>query len=510
MSTCSLDPFAFDEEQHRKSLRRRSSQALASGKKDGERWAKGQATAKQLQRLENLHEQCERTSRDSWPRSFADIYSTQGPKAVSDNLACLMIGDSLDEDFANEFWERVYPDGVSPYLYHWESFVRGFAEGALKVWGTPAGKKAARRRRAQAFGKRRSTKSKFILCVDQSKYCGVLHAALLRDGGRVIQADWDNAARKLASKNCDVAIFDVRAYPPSSESYESISEMFPDLAARFLQPPSPDEPTPDRYGVIREISESEWGRTHPVVVYSYLPEEEFRQIAVANGIDLARVRYYCKALRQIPPELECIRQAIIERPDYIGFYFSDKDTPKAITQDLIDSEPAVYPLIGLYLSKLMKRARPRDDLHYLAKLPRGYRMVFLFGRFVSDVDNGGFGQFLGNAFAVHDSGQAIIDTVEDLERFGLNQLADMAREAVRISAARLPASVVSAVGRRTRRKASFKSRLPVHGRDKIDRQLDALDAEFNAMDYCWGADLVRYVKEHPEDFIHPQSNRKAR
>src|SRR4029077_12737728 len=155
------------------------------------------------------------------------------------------------------------------------------------------------------------------------------------------------------------------------------------------------------------------------------------------------------------------------RPDLIGFYFSDKDTPQAITQELIDREPLVYPLVELYMTRLLQEWRGKSERRLFDKLPSGYLIVYLLWRFLSDVDNGGFEQFMGNALAVEESGCMVVQNVEALRRVGLGNLAEMTQEAIRLYAANLPESVVKACSTRPRRKTRFKSRYPANHPDPV-------------------------------------------
>lgn len=517
MPSCSLDQAPLSREASDALAlqfeREEQAKAVRNGKRDGRRWAKSQATSQELRRLKTLRDRCRREADGWWEECFHHLHRTEGRRAVADYLACVILGVPLDDDLADEFWESVYTD-ANPHLYRPADYTRGFAEGALGVWSTPAGKRLARQHRSLGIGTTpRAKGSRFILCVDQDKYCNVLHAELRRTGGRVINADWRTVERKLAAKDCDVAVFDVRAYPTRAESFAQWSrifpvESFPQLGQIFQQgvPGQPDpakEPVPDRYGLIRDISRSAWGRTHAVVVYSHVPKSTFRKLAIKSGIDLAQVRFYCKGKREIPPELDCIREALIERPDLIGFYFSEKDRPKAITKALIDREPLAYSLVELYMTKLLEDWMGENDRRLFDTLPAGYRIVYALWRFFGDVANGGFGQFLGNALSVEESGALIVDTVDALRRVGLTNLAEMTQEAIRLCARDVPESVVRACVTRPRRKGPFESRYPANHPDAIERQIDSLDVEFNAMDYGWSKVLDAYLKQHPGEFIHP-------
>src|SRR5438105_2140600 len=131
MLSCSRDDPSLSRESFealaREGARKAKAEALRTGKKDGRRWAKRQATGQELRRLEKLRDWCNRKAKGWWEDSFEHLYRTEGPKAVSDHLACAILGVQLDEDIGQEFWEDVFTNG-NPYLNGPAEFNRGFAE----------------------------------------------------------------------------------------------------------------------------------------------------------------------------------------------------------------------------------------------------------------------------------------------------------------------------------------------------------------------------------------------
>lgn len=112
----------------RASQRKHADEQYRSGYTDGERWAKDEAEAPELERLLS----CRRmgTAQD-WASYFADdetsayspgerIYFTIAPD------------EDKNRDAAAEFWEHV--SGSRGALMGDGSYVRGFWEGALDVW----------------------------------------------------------------------------------------------------------------------------------------------------------------------------------------------------------------------------------------------------------------------------------------------------------------------------------------------------------------------------------------
>jgi hypothetical protein len=154
------------------------------------------------------------------------------------------------------------------------------------------------------------------------------------------------------------------------------------------------------------------------------------------------------------------------------------------------------------MTSRLQQWKGKNERRLFDKLPSGYLIAYLLWRFFSDVDNGGFEQFMGNALAIEKTGDLIIDTVAALRRVGLRNLAEMTQEAIRLYGANLPKRVVKACATLPRRRSRFKSRYPADHPDPVERQIDALTVEFNEMDYSWGRQLEAYVKKHPDEFIH--------
>src|SRR5258708_268913 len=105
--------------------------------------------------------------------------------------------------------------------------------------------------------------------------------------------------------------------------------------------------------------------------------------------------------------------------------------PSAITAQWIASQSKPFEDVELYFQRLYFEAGDHNaQRNMIAAMPRGYRMLFVFWRFYTDVDNGGFGQFIGNASAEDPSQQIIVETVEALSRLGMDELASLCKEAI--------------------------------------------------------------------------------
>jgi hypothetical protein len=113
------------------------------GKEDGETWAKEDATAAQLRRLDRLHASLINESRFDW-NSFFTTSEPGVSRSVSvvDSLGCNILGvDPLrDRDRADEFWESAVGEYLGNRDLEDDSYLKGFAEGALQVWWEVAAK----------------------------------------------------------------------------------------------------------------------------------------------------------------------------------------------------------------------------------------------------------------------------------------------------------------------------------------------------------------------------------
>ena len=109
-----------------------------AGSKAGKNWAKDVAEVPQLQNLEQLRDSC--STSHEWGLQFDgesnSAYSTAERLAFGINPE--MEGERND---AAGFWEIAVGDGpvVESNLAD-DEFMRGFAEGALDVWGEVKGK----------------------------------------------------------------------------------------------------------------------------------------------------------------------------------------------------------------------------------------------------------------------------------------------------------------------------------------------------------------------------------
>src|SRR5258708_38257097 len=254
-----------------------------------------------------------------------------------------------------------------------------------------------------------------VLCVDQDGYSEALDAALRASGGLLIRTDYRDALSKLLSEKCDAVIVDVEVFHPT-DVMESVllPTLPPETHARTRELFSNvgNERGPDPYQVIREITNTGWGRTNQVVVWTRISLEEFSSRATNAGLQLQQIRFYSKFNLEIPPELDCIRQQILEDPSCIGFDFA-KHVPTEITEDWILQQPVIYPFLEQYVMGRALKGTSQNELEEINQMSRGYRWVYLIWVCYGCINNGGFRSLWEHVFAI-DEPETIVETFETL------------------------------------------------------------------------------------------------
>jgi hypothetical protein len=115
----------------RASKQKHESDQYKEGHEAGREWAKNEAEAGELIRLEKLHDACS-------PAEWGQFFWTSDRDAYgAAELFVFKIwpDDDGDRDAARNFW-----DGQGHEEYPDDDFVRAFAEGALEIWGHVKGK----------------------------------------------------------------------------------------------------------------------------------------------------------------------------------------------------------------------------------------------------------------------------------------------------------------------------------------------------------------------------------
>ena len=173
-------------------------------------------------------------------------------------------------------------------------------------------------------------------------------------------------------------------------------------------------------------------------------------------------------------------------------------TPKSITAEWIRKQKAPYFGVEAYFYHLVRNRGNQDTMTLVRGLPPGYVLIYLFWRFYTDVQNGGFWQFLGNTYAIDKSQQVVVETVETLDRVGMPELAVLLKKSIAVLGGHLPKRVLAILPSAERQKAA--KRRPSD--DQIQSGMDPIDAAFNRMELSSFPKFDEYIKQHPEEFIH--------
>jgi hypothetical protein len=117
-------------ERLRESKKKPDETRFREGFETGQAWAKNSAEAEELARLAAFHDSCQR---NSWGwEGFFQMPEGCSAYSAAEQIAFQIIGEDQcpGREEASDFWESVAHQGRPP-----GEFVRGFAEGALDVWG---------------------------------------------------------------------------------------------------------------------------------------------------------------------------------------------------------------------------------------------------------------------------------------------------------------------------------------------------------------------------------------
>jgi hypothetical protein len=102
------------------------------GYNHGESWARQDAEASELQRLEQLHERLVAKAVYHWDSYFEDQRTSA--HGTEESLFFELCPESEnDRQAAKDFWSSVTGDALRD-VANYGAFLKGFAEGALKVW----------------------------------------------------------------------------------------------------------------------------------------------------------------------------------------------------------------------------------------------------------------------------------------------------------------------------------------------------------------------------------------
>jgi hypothetical protein len=120
-------------ERLRASKLQQESDLFKDGFEWGKEWAKNEATAKQLERLERMYNRLSTEPIHDWQRFFR--FDADRPYATYELFYFELAPDdkSRTQAAAREFWEHAAGDDGDRDIQEGE-WVRGFAEGALDIW----------------------------------------------------------------------------------------------------------------------------------------------------------------------------------------------------------------------------------------------------------------------------------------------------------------------------------------------------------------------------------------
>jgi hypothetical protein len=222
--------------------------------------------------------------------------------------------------------------------------------------------------------------------------------------------------KDVKSNGCDVAIVDIEAFRLlSSQEYAVVEQLPVSLQSSFMSL----QDAHSAYPAIRDLLRSAWGKAHPLIVWTNSSKGEFeRRIAEIDQRASARIRFYSKDKLEIPPELDCIRQQILDDPQLIGYDFR-KNMPMEVTDKWIKDHPGSYWYFEQYVVDLVVGHVERDKID-VDELPCGFRWVYLIWRCYGSISNGGLQQFLNSALSEDESGKMIIETLNVLRRFEMH------------------------------------------------------------------------------------------
>lgn len=182
---------------------------------------------------------------------------------------------------------------------------------------------------------------------------------------------------------------------------------------------------------------------------------------------------------------------------------------QTVTAKWIATEPALYEKLEEYWMEHLQSAGLDDELALHGR-PRGFRLLYLIWRWASDIYNGGFRQFCGNALSSSDeSGSLIIETLQALQQLGMDEFLAMTLESIPFVEAvdGLPPAVVAAAkGLRTGASSGISDGTAAAlTRADARAALDELDQRFYASDTAWVKIFDAYVRGNPAAFLYPPS-----
>lgn len=190
-----------------------------------------------------------------------------------------------------------------------------------------------------------------------------------------------------------------------------------------------------------------------------------------------RFEFYSKSKMEIPPLIDCIAHYIVENPDSIH---ADPEVllPRAITAEWISAQPAVMTYLVAYIQRFCLRGKSWDMR--LAQLPTGLQWLWSICVLWSEVNNGGFAQFISNGFMSKPENGPVPECLEATRGLRLDDLADLLQST---------GEIVDAAVRNQRG-------------DDLDKAFDEFEKKFDQIKHTLAPRIEQYVRAHPEAFAH--------
>ncbi len=189
----------------------------------------------------------------------------------------------------------------------------------------------------------------------------------------------------------------------------------------------------------------------------------------------------------------------------------DEEFPSEITTTWIAQQEFPYSSLVDYIIHLLT-----DEDYDESELPDGMYRLWLICRFESDVDNGGFGQFLGNAHDSRDGSDRFLRaTLPAVRSFGLAELEPLVAETIQID------DGINEFERRHRpaenRETGTTAACGAAPSDPETRAFhESTEARFEDLwdrwtkiDDSWRLKLEQYIRDHPEEFVFDKRSRRA-
>jgi hypothetical protein len=181
----------------------------------------------------------------------------------------------------------------------------------------------------------------------------------------------------------------------------------------------------------------------------------------------------------------------------------DEEFPSTITTTWIAQQEFPYNSLVDYIIHLLTE-KGYDEFD----LPAGLFRLWLVCRFESDVDNGGFGQFLGNAFSSRDGSDRFLRaTLPAVRALGLVELEPLVAETIQIhddilafnERHQAPEGEDTCGTSACRIAPTDSDATAFH--DSTEARFDALWERWTKLDYhAWQLKLEQYIREHLEEF----------